>query len=64
MQASLLKITMRAMKLVSSVKNLTYKDKLRKLKLATLKFRRIRRDIIEVYKIISQKYDTSNNSGS
>ena len=48
---------MKATKSVSSVKLLPYKDRLKKLKLPTLKFRRIRGDMIEVYKIINQKYD-------
>ena len=48
---------MRATKLVSLVKNLSYIDRLKKLKLPTLKFRRIRGDMIEVYKINNLKYD-------
>ena len=51
------KVQMRATKLVSSVKNLSYIDRLEKLKLPTLKFRRSRGDMIEVYKIINLKYD-------
>jgi len=31
------------------VKNLTYKDRLKRLKLSTLKYRRIRGDMIKVY---------------
>jgi len=45
------KVQMCATKLVISIKNLTYKDRLKKLKLPTLKYRRIRGDMIEVYKI-------------
>ena len=37
------------MQLVISIKNLTYKDRLKKLKLPTLKYRRIRGDVIKVY---------------
>jgi len=48
---------MRATKLVISIKNLTYKDRLKRLKLPTLKYRRIRGDMIEVYKISTSKYD-------
>ena len=44
------KVQMRATKLVISIKNLTYKDRLKRLKLPTLKYRRIRGDMIEVYK--------------
>ena len=51
------KVQMRATKLVSSVKKLSYIDRLKKLKLPTLKFRRLRGDMIEVYKIINLKYD-------
>ena len=40
------KVQMRATKLVSSVKNLSYTDRLKKLKLPTLKFRRIRGNMI------------------
>ena len=46
------------MQLVISIKNLTYKDRLKKLKLPTLKYRRIRGDMIEVYKILTNKYDS------
>ena len=38
-------------------KNLSYIDRLKKIKLPTLKFRRIRGDMIEVHKIINLKYD-------
>jgi len=48
---------MRATKLVISIKNLTYKDTLKRLKLPTLKYRRIRGNMIEVYKILTNKYD-------
>jgi len=54
---------MRATKLVISIKNLTYKHRLRlkRLKLPTLKYRRIRGDMIEVYKILTNKYDSGVN---
>jgi len=55
------KVQMRATKLVITIKNLTYKDKLKKLKLPTLKYRRIRGDMIEVYKILTNKYDSRVN---
>ena len=48
---------MRATKLVISIKNFTYKDRLKRLKLPTLKYRRIIGDMIEVYKILINKYD-------
>ena len=43
--------------MVISIKNFTYKDRLKRLKLPTLKYRRIRSDMIEVYKILTNKYD-------
>jgi len=52
---------MRATKLVISIKNLTYKDRLKRLKLPTVKYRRIRGDMIEVYKILTNKYDSGVN---
>ena len=51
---------MRATKLVISIKNFTYKDRLKRLKLPTLKYRR-RGDMIEVYKILTNKYDSRVN---
>ena len=50
---------MRATRLVRSIKHLSYIERLKQLKLPTLKFRRIRGDMIEVYKIVTGKYDTS-----
>jgi len=43
------KVHMHATKLVISIKNLIYKDRLKRLKLPALKYRRIRGDMIEVY---------------
>ena len=51
------KVQMRATKLVRKIKHLSYPDRLKILKLPTLKFRRIRGDMIEAYKIVSGKYD-------
>ena len=51
---------MHAIKLVITIKNLTYKDRLKRLKLPTLN-RRIRCDMIEVYKILTNKYDSRVN---
>ena len=50
------KVQMRA-----TIKNFTYKDRLKRLKLPTLKHRRIRGDMIEVYKILTNKYDSRVN---
>jgi len=52
---------MHATKLVITIKNLIYKDRLKRLKLPTLKYRRIRGDMIEVYKILTNKYDNRVN---
>jgi len=52
---------MRATKLVITIKNLTYKDRLNRLKLPTLKYRRIRGDMIEAYKILTNKYNSRVN---
>jgi len=52
------KVQMRATKLVLAVKHLTYKERLLQLKLPALKYRRLRGDIIEVFKILTGKYDT------
>ena len=55
------KVQMRATKLVITIKNLTYKDRLKRLKWPTLKYRRIRGDMIEVYMILTNKYDSRVN---
>ena len=47
----------RATKQIPGMKNLTYEERLRKLKLPTLKYRRHRGDMIELYKITTGKYD-------
>jgi len=52
------KVQMRATKLVITIKNLTCKDRLKRLKLPTFKYRRIRGDMIEVYMILTNKYDS------
>ena len=44
------KVQMRATKLVDGLQNLSYKERLEKLNLPTLKYRRLRGDIIEIYK--------------
>ena len=53
------KVQKRATKMINSIKNLTYENRLRMLNLPTLKYRRLRGDMIEVYKIITEKYDTN-----
>ena len=54
---SLEKVQKRATKLVKFCKTLPYKERLRHLKLPTLKFRRLRGDMIEVFKILNGYYD-------
>jgi len=53
------KVQKRATKLVISFKNLPYKERLLQLNLHTLKYRRLRGDMIEVYKIKHDMYDRS-----
>ena len=53
------KVQRRATKLVSSVRDLPYSERLKKLKLPSLRFRRLRGDVIEAYKLLSGIYDTS-----
>jgi hypothetical protein len=47
----------RATKQVPSLKQLSYTDRLKKLKMSTLKYRRLRGDMIETFKIINGIYD-------
>ena len=47
----------RATKLVINLKKIPYKDRLMHLKLPTLKYRRLRGDMIEVFKIMHNIYD-------
>ena len=47
----------RATKQIPGLKDLPYPERLKTLKLPSLSFRRLRGDMIEVYKILSGKYD-------
>jgi hypothetical protein len=47
----------RATKQIPGMKNLSYEKRLRKFELPTLSYRRLRGDMIEVYKIIQGHYD-------
>jgi len=51
------KIQKRATKLLIKLKNKPYKDRLIHLNLPTLKYRRLRGDMIEVFKITHNMYD-------
>ena len=51
------KVQKRATKTLPACRNKSYEERLRYLDLPTLAFRRNRGDMIEVYKILSQKYD-------
>ena len=48
----------RATKLVPGLEELSYEERLRELKLPTLAYRRLRGDLIEVFKIMSGKCDS------
>ena len=48
---------MRATKPIHGFKGLLYSDRLRKLNLLTLKFRRLRSDMIELFKMVTGKYN-------
>ena len=43
--------------MVPELKGLNYEERLRRLKLSTLAYRRTREDSIEAYKILTEKYD-------
>ena len=42
---------------IKGLKNLSYHDRLSKLKLPSLEYRRLRGDFIEIYKIVHKIYD-------
>jgi hypothetical protein len=48
----------RAMKQIPSLKNMEYNQRLRKLNMPTVKYRRARGDMIEVFNILNGIYDT------
>ena len=53
------KVQKRATKLIKSCKHMSYKERLNYLNLPTLKFRRLRGDMIEIFKILNGYYDDS-----
>ncbi len=52
------RVQRRATKQVPDLKDMSYKERLTKLRLPTLAYRRMRGDLIEVYKLLNNKYDT------
>jgi hypothetical protein len=52
----------RATKQIPGFNNLSYPERLKKLKLPTIAYRRISGDMIETYKIINEKYDPETSS--
>ena len=53
------KVQMRATRLITALRNKPYQERLKALGLPTLKFRRLRGDMVETYKVLSGIYDTS-----
>ena len=53
------KVQRRATRQLPGLANLSYQDRLIKLKLPSLVYRRYRGDMIEVFKILTGKYDTA-----
>ena len=51
------RVQKRATKMISKFRNLNYSERLRKLKLPTLAYRRLRGDAIEMFKVLTGKYD-------
>ena len=49
--------TAKALSVCPGMPKISYPDRLRKLKLPTLTYRRARGDMIETYKLLSGKYD-------
>ena len=50
---------MRATKSIQEIKHMSYKDRLKNLNLPTLLYRRLRDDMIMVYKLLSGLYDSN-----
>ena len=55
------KVQRKATKLIPSLRNLPYGKRLRELDLPTLKYRRLRGDLIYMYKIFNNLVDTESN---
>ena len=57
-------IQKRATKQIPGLCNLSHPERLKKLKLPTLAYRRIRGDMIKAYKILHRKYDPEVTAGT
>jgi len=55
---SLERVQRRATKLIPELRNLPYEERLKKLKLPTLVYRRLRGDMIELFKMVHGIYDS------
>jgi len=53
------RVQRRATKMIKQCRKMSYTDRLKYLKLPTLTYRRVRGDMVEVYKILTQKYDNN-----
>jgi len=53
------RVQMRATRMVQQLNNSSYEARLRRLNLPTLKYRRLRGDMIQVHNIVSGKYTTN-----
>ena len=53
------KVQRRATKLIPGYDELDYKERLQRLNLPTLSYSNLRGDMIEIYKILTEKYDTA-----
>ena len=58
------RVQRRASKQVPGLRSLSYPDRLRRLKLPTLVFRRLRGDMVEVYKSLHHVYDRRTSRGT
>jgi len=53
------RVQMRVIRMVQQLKNCSYEARLRRLNMPTLKYRRLRGDMIQVYNTVSGKYTTN-----
>jgi len=53
------KVQMRVTKLNRGLSSRSYQERLRALELPTLRYRQLRRDMIQLYKYVNNKYDTN-----